>query len=198
MVWTERDLVTVGYWPQRRTGRPAWLDAPMVKLPCNVTACNDAWPKAASLPWLHNGVGLFASDALARAAVPPGEQASLLVCGARALPILFDLDEELPCALPQDSAPIPAGFVSLGYDAVQCGADGRFECSPLLCNGVAASLATNRWCLFEALQDAITAARRWTDQDAEPGPYVVVQVWAERMPDAASPSRAATSTTALP
>lgn len=97
----------------------------------------------------------------------------------------------------------PPGFEPIGFDAVEgyvrdaaaARASGsrvpnqfRFDCSPLLCNGMAqalerggvpgcAGLRVNRWCLIDRLADAQRLAAAFAAGGAEPGPYVVVEVW---------------------
>ena len=63
---------------------------------------------------------------------------------------------------------------------------GGFECSPLSCNGLAASLTANRYCLFDTLEAAMVAAERFSVGGAEPGSYYVVEVW--RQAACASPA----------
>lgn len=64
-------------------------------------------------------------------------------------------------------------------------AQSTLECSPLSCNGYADELGANRFCLFDTFEQALTAAQRFAAEDvAEPGPYVVLEVWAEREPGA--------------
>ena len=47
---------------------------------------------------------------------------------------------------------------------------------------MAATIATNRWCLIDAFDDALRVAHEFALGKVEPGPYVLIEVWAERWP----------------
>jgi hypothetical protein len=70
-------------------------------------------------------------------------------------------------------------FLSVGFDAVARSHD-FFECSPLSCNGGAATFATNDACLFQALEEALAAAKEFSTGNWEPGPYWVVEVLSDQ------------------
>ena len=79
-------------------------------------------------------------------------------------------------------AKVAGGFDVLGYDVVSkhdAGVMG-FECSPLSCNSLAFDLRVNRYCLFDEVKSALSVARRWDQEQPEPGPYYVVQVLRRR------------------
>ena len=79
---------------------------------------------------------------------------------------------ELPAAL------VPDDFASLGIDVVSRQHAGMldFECSPLSCCGLAGEVGANRHCLIDDLGAALRLARRWDQEQPEPGPFYVVQV----------------------
>ena len=134
---------------------------------------------------------LFDTPAAAWSVVPDAaaEAERYRLYAYRLLPILFhesgrNTDHPLPKALA--AAPIPAGFVRIGYDAVQrCvgtlheggnRAPG-FGCSPLACNGMAHEYPVNRYCLIDDPETAVAMARDFAAAGScEPGPYCVVEV----------------------
>lgn len=88
--------------------------------------------------------------------------------------------KDLP-SLPRDAAPLD--FYTLGYDVVERNAAMGilgFGCSPLSCNGMAKNIPVNEYCLFDDLDAALDAARRFGVEQPEPGPYVVIEVLAKR------------------
>lgn len=72
----------------------------------------------------------------------------------------------------------------LGFDICGRYMQTTLECSPLRCNGLAAEYGANRWCLLDTLEQAIAAVESFERRVAEPepGPYVVLEVWVERLP----------------
>src|SRR5262249_8384832 len=103
--------------------------------------------------------------------------------GLRTLPVLFDEHDETPLDLSKVSPEaIPTDFVRLGYDLCSRTAGSSLECSPLSCNALATAWAANRWCLLDAFADALRAAVA-LNQEGEPGPYVLREVWANVRPD---------------
>lgn len=91
------------------------------------------------------------------------------------------------------AAPLPAsiepGFIFLGYDIVQRGAerepghpDSRafasgFGCSPLSCNGLSREFNANRYCLIDEWEDAFACARVIAIEQPEPGCYYIFGVF---------------------
>jgi hypothetical protein len=131
--------------------------------------------------------------ALLERVLPAGDAPYFLRYGLRTLPVEFDLDaegtvDERPLDLTTvQPAPIPADFVRLGYDLCSRSTGHDLECSPLSCNCCAAEIATNRWCLIDEFDDALHLAREFARTEPEPGPYVLLEVWAERTPDQSPP-----------
>lgn len=76
--------------------------------------------------------------------------------------------------------PVPPDFRSLGFDSVSRSMESilGFECSPLSCNSMADEIATNAFCLFPTLEDALAGADRFSREQPEPGDYYVVEVMA--------------------
>ena len=93
------------------------------------------------------------------------------------VPIRYFNDRTKPLEITgQDVEPLPASFVSLGFDVVNRTFSAFFECSPLSCNGMADEVPVNRFCLQETLTEAITFAQRCAREEPEPGPFYVIEV----------------------
>mgnify|MGYP003338897221 CR=1 FL=1 len=45
-------------------------------------------------------------------------------------------------------------------------------------------IATNRWCLIDDFAAALRVAREFARRRPEPGPYALIEVWADRVPGA--------------
>ncbi len=179
--WTEADLRTIGYFPCRPPARPDWLHAEQVELLCIASGCCGGWPAEPIAREHQNLVGLYDTIARARSIVPAHLDGDYLCTALSSLPAKFDGARALPWELSMRPDPVPASFVRLGFDVVQCSSS-DLECSPLACNHMANRYRANRWCLFDTLAMALDAARRFVDEPVEPGPYVVVEVRVERMP----------------
>jgi hypothetical protein len=185
VAWTERDLVTLGYVAIRPRRLPA--DACGDYLVCSPASCivdePVDWPLCAPV----NAVWMCDSIAALDSVLSGTDGERFLRLGLRGLPeqIGPHRDGWQLDWLARDVAPtpIPPHFVRLGYDVASRFAQSTLEHSPLSCNGYADELGANRYCLFETLDAAIAAAGRFAAEDtAEPGPYVVLEVWAERLP----------------
>jgi hypothetical protein len=73
-----------------------------------------------------------------------------------------------------------SAFEPLGLDVVCKSVADFFECSPLSCNGAAKTFKANSHCLFDALDDAVAAAKEFSKRNWEPGPYYVARVLRQR------------------
>src|SRR5262249_13619012 len=192
--WTAADLRTIGYFAKVPGRRPDWLRAPQVEWVCSVSDCSCASksPERWIDHWLHNQLWLFDTLALLERVLPVGQGEGFVRYGLKTLPVSFSRDErtgarsenawDLSAAQPE---PIPQRYFRLGYDLCECTCGNALECSPLSCNSKAAEIATNRWCLLDDFEVALRLAREWGSDGigVEPGPYVLVEVWADRRPD---------------
>lgn len=134
-----------------------------------------------------NPHGLFSSESEAASAVSK-HGAQFDICVYRVFHRGFDEEGEFPLQLtPTRALDTPADFARLGFDVVTDNStmDGQvlFGCSPLSCNGAAQEFSVNRYCLFDRLEQAISAARRFAVGGYEPGPYLVVEVSRRRRAD---------------
>jgi hypothetical protein len=99
-------------------------------------------------------------------------------------PSFYRQGQAVPLVVPHDVAPeaLPAQFVSLGFDTYSRSMESILgpECSPLSCCSLAAEFRVNRHCLLASLDEACSAAARFSIEQPEPGDYYVAQVFEER------------------
>jgi len=166
----------VGYFA-KESAVPAGLAVPShVAEICSVSHCINAAPPGWINRWLHNDLGFYNQPPEARAAWQP-QPAKLSLFAYRLLPHRFAQGRAEPFAAPQFPVePLPQDFVLLGFDAVSRSVSAFFECSPLSCNGLAAEVPVNRYCLVDTLAEAAALAERCSREEPEPGPYYVVEV----------------------
>lgn len=186
MAWTPDDLRTVGYFAKTLVRRPEWLAAPQVDFVCSVSDCScatrspDGWIDR----WLHNDLWLFDTLAVLDQVIPVRSAAEYLRYGLRTLPVQFDAGRELPLDVSKvRPEPMPQGFLRLGFDLCSRTVRTTLDSSPLSCNSMAATCPTNRYCLVGSFADALLLAEQFGRQEPEPGPYLLLEVWADRMPD---------------
>jgi hypothetical protein len=165
-----------GYFPKKIMKRDEWLKAPHVSEIWSVSECMSKGPADWINKWLHNDLWLFDTVALAEAVIPTEERAETRVLAYRVWDRMFDAGQDVEAPLVMKDLPGPEEhFVRVGFDAVVRSHD-AFGCSPLSCNGGAATFATNEACLFQSLEDALAGAREFSKGNWEPGPYWVVEV----------------------
>jgi hypothetical protein len=193
MAWSPEDLRTVGYFAKTLVRPPAGFGGPLVDFVCSVSDCDcvtrspDGWIGR----WLHNDLWLFDTLATLEQVIPVDRAADYLRYGLRTLPVSFDEDRELPLDVSTvHPEPIPGRFVRLGFDLCSRSLGHGLECSPLSCNGMAAAGQVNRFCLVDTFDQALDLARLFGRQRPAPGPYVLLEVWADRVPgDDSGPRR---------
>jgi len=185
MAWLPDDLCTVGYFAKTLVRPPADFGVPQVDFVCSVSDCDclTRSPAGWIRRWLHNDLWLFDKLATLEQVIPPDQAAGYLRYGLRTLPVSFDEDRELPLDVSTvHPEPIPAGFVRLGFDLCSRSLGNVLECSPLSCNGMGIASKVNRFCLVDAFDQALGLARQFGRQRPEPGPYVLLEVLADRVP----------------
>jgi hypothetical protein len=169
-------LALAGYFP-KITARPEGFQAPAhVVEVCSVSSHVNKGPDGWIDRWLHNDLFLFKTPEDARVAA--GEEAGRFeIFAYRVLAIRFADGQrhEWPPG-PLDVAPLPAGYESIGFDAVSRSAGPAFECSPLSCNYLSNEIPVNRYCLVDTLAEAVALAVRFSEEKPEPGDYYVVEV----------------------
>lgn len=184
--------VLVGYLLKRTASKPDGLVAPGAVDICSVSGCISPAIDCNDDLWIHNALQIFNTEADARAAIAAdADGTGADMYAYKLLPAGFDGTGETTldiAALPQWGEPVaaaelPSNYECLGFDCVQTDwarAISGFGCSPLSCNGMAAGIAVNRFCLIDSLDNAIAAARRFAKEQPEPGTYYVVEVWRKR------------------
>jgi hypothetical protein len=121
-------------------------------------------------------MGFFNTRRDALAVLSPGA-ADFSLFAYRLLPVRYSNDRTEPFEIANDGVePLPADFAPLGFDVANTGVTPFFECSPLSCNGMAGEVAVNRFCLMDALEEAIAFAQRCAREEPEPGPFYVIEV----------------------
>ncbi len=175
---TPMQFVLIGYFPKRAAARPEWLQAPAVREICSVSECIANGPEGWINRWTHNELWLYDTQQLAESVIPAGSEGDAFrIYAYRLLPILFRARNQEPLDLPGMTVqPLPASFVSLGFDVVSRSVGTAFECSPLSCNGMATQFEVNEYCLVSSPEVALELARWFANEEPEPGPYVVVEV----------------------
>jgi hypothetical protein len=145
--------------------------------------------------WRHNGYWLFDSPTVIHALA--SEQSFLL----DGLQLFYyeahqlQYDDELAKWVPfepeesfgTDVKP-PAVRALEGFDVVTFSAGTSPECSPLSCNGLAATVSTNAHCLMPSFEAAVQALETGCFKNTEPGPYRVIAVYSVGVSVAPDPS----------
>lgn len=174
-------MIPAGYLAKQVVSNPDWLNAAAVKDIYSVSGCISV-PFADYIPfWQHNGFGLFDSPEIILD-IALSHHIDLSRCKFFYYE-LYDLQFEpesqewsqvQPCEdFPTNVKP-PNTAILQGYDVVTQGSSFMMECSPLSCNSLAATLATNAHCLFESLPQAIAAVESGAFQNSEPGQIKIV------------------------
>ena len=177
-------MIPLGYMAKRVSAGTAWLKAPQVSQVCSVSSCISEdfgkWIDA----WKHNGYWFFDSPRLIE------EVATDRMIDLTDTTLFYyegfeqEYDSETGWALyrPEPSFPlqvVPPGEKTLrGFDVVTYSQGNSPECSPLSCNGLAAEMPVNEFCLLNSLEEAkaLLDAGRFTH--SEPGPYRIIAVYA--------------------
>jgi hypothetical protein len=198
------ETILIGYLPKRIVDLTGDVDAPRypgVDEICSVSECFSKSPPDWVDCWLHNtDTWLFDSPGAVWWVVPEVERERYRLYAYRLLPTLFhESGKETGLTLPEIKAvPIPASFIRIGYDAVvhlteylrqarrligetedEPDSPLSFGCSPLSCNYMAEEYPVNRYCLVDDPDTALAMARDFATGNCEPGPYCVVEVWAQ-------------------
>lgn len=166
---------------------------------CNVSGCATGRAWFADLPLNRANYFNTMADAVAEGLDDSDDNpAHYKLCAYRVLPLLFSeagaqrLSVEAlfvpslsPLPLPPE--PVLTDFVQLGYDVVEYTtrrpeASHTFACSPLFCNAMAHLFWVNQYCLLPDLATAYQVAAFFAKEQPEPGPYLIVEVYAKANP----------------
>jgi hypothetical protein len=203
------DLIPIGYFPRRQTGMPKGYRAPP-----NVTEIASVGHYSSDGPtnwvdqWRHNEMWFFDSEALARKVIADAIQIEVEADRQRDPPWRVKLSREVgvtydfyaykmfPCWFVDgrqeaydlsglNCEPLPADYERLGYDAVSREGVANLECSPLFCNGRAADIPVNCFCLIDEPERVLALAQMFSGSHGngcEPGDYFVLEVWRKKTP----------------
>lgn len=173
-------MIDAGFFAKRIAPKPEFLQAPGVREICSVSECISSGPEHWIQLWLHNDLGWFNRAADALRAIPIGQESHYRLFAYRIHPEVFTAAGRVRFAIPGNvqPEPIPPGFRQLGFDSANKSMESvlGLECSPLSCNGMAAEMAVNEFCLFHGLSEAIAGAERFAAEQPEPGDYYVIEV----------------------
>src|SRR5438094_10671249 len=113
-------MIDAGYFLKRIKARPHEINAPQVREICSVSDCISSGPDDWVEYWIHNEFGWFNSMADATKVVPEPERPAYRLFAYRVAPYVYRCGDRFDLQVPVDvqSAPIPADFISLGFDAV--------------------------------------------------------------------------------
>ena len=175
------NAILIGYFPKQIVPRPEWLKAPGVLDICSVSECMSSGPDDWVNQWRHNEMWMYDTEEIAWSIVGGQlESTSFEIVAYRMVPHIFDNGKAESLAIPPLGVQaLPADFRFLGFDVVSRSQGVAFECSPLSCNGVAATEPVNAHCLVDDEKTARRLALAFSNQaiGCEPGPYCIVEVW---------------------
>ena len=173
-------MIGAGFFPKRIEPRPEFLRAPGVREICSVSTCISSGPENWIAHWLHNDFGWFNRMSDAVRIIPSGQDSHYRLFAYRMYPEVFTARGRVSLTVPENVKPelIPDEFRSLGFDSASKSMETvlGFDCSPLSCNGMAAEIGANEFCLFRGLNAAIAGAQRFAAEQPEPGDYYVIEV----------------------
>ncbi len=166
-----------GYFPKKATPRPEKYDLPGVVEIASVSQCIAKGPEDWIESWKWNELGFFGDVDIAESIVPESERSHFDVYAYEFLDERFAEGlAEAWTVPPLTCRPPGSDFEPLGFDVISKSLAHFFECSPLSCNHAAKTFKANAHCLFDALDEAVAAAKVFSKGNWEPGPYYVARV----------------------
>ena len=173
-----------GYFPKKATPLPEGYNLPGVVDIASVSDCIAEGPEDWVTSGTFNELGFFDDVDSAEAVVPQPDSSQFEIDAYEFLDERFEGGLAQPWTVPQLACEPPGSdFEPLGFDVVSKSVTDFFECSPLSCNGAAQTFRANAHCLFDALDDAVAAAKVFSTGNWEPGPYYVARVLRRRRTD---------------
>lgn len=176
-------MIPLGYMAKVVAARPEWLKAPQVSKIHSVSACISKdfgqWIDA----WRHNGYWFFDSPQLIAgiAAEQNIDLGGITMFYYEGFETEYDLETGWRPYQPEPSFPLqvlpPPSKTLCGFDVVTFHGGSTPECSPLSCNGMAAELKANEFCLLPTLEEAVAALEAGHFNNSEPGPYRIIAVY---------------------
>lgn len=171
--------------------RPDWLQAPNVIDIYSVSDCVNDTVAAYTPDSNHNRFWMFNSPSVIRstALVQNVDIEGATLFFYEVYESEFDGEDWLPIssnASFETQVLIPPTKCLEGFDVVTF-CDGPNSHSPLSCNSVAADIKTNKHCLLETLEEAISALEHKAFEECEPGPYRIYAVYSVSWPKDGDP-----------
>lgn len=176
-------MIPLGYMAKRVATRSTWLNAPQVSEIYSVSSCISEdfgkWIDA----WRHNDHWFFDSPKLIEkvAATQGIDLTGTTLFYYEGFENEYDPESGWVSCLPEPSIPShivpPVRKTLRGFDVVTYSQGHAPECSPLSCNGLAAELRTNEFCLLDSLEEAAALLESGRFKHSEPGPYRIIAVY---------------------
>lgn len=177
----------IGYFAKPTMKRTEWPRSDAVEEICSASNCISGCDWDWIDEWQHNEMWVFDSPGSAWSVVPEDARARCDIFGYQLYPVRFVKGCQKPFTIPKvDPQPLSSAFDKLGYDLVSRDTETAFSHSPLSCNGLAAEVPTNRYCLLDTADEAFALAPTLEvpgqPMRGEPGPYFIVEIWRQRRP----------------
>ena len=181
-------MIPAGYMAKRVSLRSEWLKAERVVDIYSVSNCVS--PDFADYInyWKHNGYWFFDSpeiiQELAREQLIDLRGTSLFYYEVYGLEFHEYEKQWTPFQPASFTTEVrePDTKILEGYDVVTFSVGTNPECSPLSCNGLAAEVETNQYCLLTSLEQARDLLEQGRFKDSEPGPYRIFAVYSVAWP----------------
>jgi hypothetical protein len=172
-----------GFLAKRVAAAPDWLAAAGVADIWSVSSCLSQSFADYVSAWRHNGYWLFDDPAIIQeiAATRGIDLAGATFFYYEAHEEQWDVKARTWRAYdPEAHFPVrprvPASPRLAGFDVVSFSQQTAAECSPLSCNGLAATLPVNPHCLLATLEEARAFLQAGRFNDSEPGPFRIFSV----------------------
>jgi hypothetical protein len=174
----------IGYLYKRVAAAPAWPGPPHIRDVYALSACMSANFADYIRFWRHNGYWLFDSPAIMQALAREQDISldGLTLFYYEAHDLEYDETngewspfEPVPSFTTDVERPVTASLE--GFDVVSFSLGTSPGCSPLSCNSLATSIATNAHCLLPTFDDAVRALETGQFTTCEPGPYRIIAVY---------------------
>lgn len=172
-------LTLIGYFPKKVVQNTEPSVGSRVKAIRSVSECISKGPEGWFKLRNFNAFDLYSTIDGALEIVPMDQRGEYELQAYRLLAVEWGKGKERMIAIPEISVePLPERFESVGFDVVSLVVERRVHGhSPLSCNYLARKILTNGHCLLDDLGIAKAVAMRFSrGEEAEPGPYYVVEV----------------------
>ena len=177
-------MTPAGYMAKRIVRRPDWIQAPKVDDVYSVSGCVSEYFADYIRHWKHNGHWFFDSIEIIKS-LADEQTIDLRDCRFFYYEVFeeeFNDDKKVWQAIGPEqglrtAVVTPAKKQLEGYDVVTFSAHTSPECSPLSCNNLAATIETNRHCLFGSFEEAKAHIEAQHFHNSEPGPLRIFAVY---------------------